>query len=640
MKYDRISSLFCVFFLTFSLLFSGCNSTAVPTEPIANSIPIVVKENIPEAVIGQSYKLSSLIVRDKNIAYTYTASYTDPTSGEVHELPVKNDRITPIAEADITVTVTATRDSSSSTTTFVVPVFVTTDILDKLLASGGIADQADDSVSKSITKESAYLIDEKSSSALKVRFSNPTDYGSGTSLLNLSHHSLQAYYTAQVWRNAAVSFWVYNPMDQAISFKLTHHNSSELLWNSPENIQVQIAEPNRWTNILFSLYDMGIESPIVDSDSSIKTSSLQLSARYDGDEECTLYIDSLDIIPADSVEGLSTGYTAPSVPAGDYSDLLKKCKVYTKNPDVTLSSSTKGNGSPDAYFFGSKKAIGYPTLYLDLPQTTDISGFDYLKLDVYAENVHPWISVAVHYLDENGQIQKHGTAYDFYQNQWRTVYVNLDYLDQADLTKVVGFSITVNLDSNFQPSVTNGLYFDNISLYTYPKNEPQMAAATMEDNDIISGPFTTIKTKPNISGVCKVATDETGLQKSNSTLLFWANNAYGYPSATFMFDEAQDWSQYTMLNFDTHQSNAHFWMRFEILYLDEDGNQQTFTWYNDAMFNHWQTTSAPLSWFTNNGVSAKPEYLKQVVGFRITVDLFVHVTNEVGMIFFDNFNLS
>ena len=32
-------------------------------------------------------------------------------------------------------------------------------------------------------------------------------------------------------------------------------------------------------------------------------------------------------------------------------------------------------------------------------------GFDYLKFDVYAENAYPWVSVAVRYLDEEGQEQ-------------------------------------------------------------------------------------------------------------------------------------------------------------------------------------------------------------------------------------------
>lgn len=634
--YQKTSSFLCVFLL-FALFFSGCGSMSTTKEPAPNSFPIAVKQTISEATIGKPYKLSSMITKEKGVAYTFCASYVDPISGQTKDLTVKNERITPVAEADITVTVTASRGTDTSTTQFVIPVYVATDIMDLLLTSHSSTDP----VVKSITKEKPYLYTDDSASALKICFSNPSVTDDGTALINLSHHSLNAYYTARVWHNAAVSFWVYNPMNQTISFKLAVQDPStqrSLSWNSPENTQLQTAAPGQWTNIAFSLYDMGINVPLIDTATADTQPSLQLLARYENSDNCTLYIDCLDIVPADYIEGLTTGYTTPSIPAGNYSDLLTKCKVYTKNPDAKLAKSAKGNGSSTAYFFGANSAIGYPSMLLDLPKATNISGFDYLKLDVYAENVHPWVSVAVHYLDKNGEIQKHGTAYDFYQNQWRTIYVNLDYLDQADLTKVVGFSITVNLDSNYQSG--GGLYFDNISLYSYPDNQPQMAAAAKEDNDIISGPFTTIKTKPNISGVCKVATDETGLKKSDSTLLFWTNNAYGYPSATFMFDKAQNWSEYTTLNFDTHQSNAHFWMRFEILYLDENGKQQTFTYHNDAMFNHWQTTSTPLSWFKNNGVSAKPEYLTQVVGFRITVDLFVHVTDEIGMIFFDNVNLS
>jgi hypothetical protein len=143
--------------------------------------------------------------------------------------------------------------------------------------------------------------------------------------------------------------------------------------------------------------------------------------------------------------------------------------------------------------------------------------------------------------------------------------------------------------------------------------------------------------------VCKVAEDETGESRSDSMLMFWTNNACGYPNvyATFMFDGEQDWSEYSVLAFDTHQSNGHYWMCFEIFYLDEFGKQQTLIWYNDSIFNHWLTTNAPLNWFrAEDGSAPTVEDLQHVVGFRISADMAVQVTDEVAMIFFDNFELT
>lgn len=642
MKRLKYISLFCCVCLLISI-FSGCgvNENNTPTEP---AIPIILKENIPAASVGAAYDLSALIVEEDGVEYSYVACYTDPETGKTEELKVRRGKVTPKAEADISVTVTAARGEESSSIQLVVPIRVSADIMDKLLASDGIAGQADTGVTKAVIKDSAFLQGETSTSAISVKFSNPGN--GGASILNLSHYALQAYYTAQVWRNAAVTFWVYNPMAEDVQFKLYSYNPQNeqtLQWDSEKNTQVQTAQAGEWTQIAFSLYDMGITQPIVDSEHHSGVPSLQVLAHYDGSESCSIYIDSVDVVHADSVETLNTGYQETAVPSGDFSDLLKTCKVYTKDPIAKLTASSKGNGSSDAYCFGASEVAGYPSFYVEFPKVTDISGFDYLKFDVFAENCYPWVSVAVHYLDENGEIQKHGTAYDFSRDQWRTLYVNLDYLHYADLTQVVGISFMVNMDSKFVNGAFNCVYFDNISLYDYPIDEPQASPAAKEDNDIISGPFFTTNAKPNTSGVCKVAEDETGESRSDSMLMFWTNNACGYPNvyATFMFDGEQDWSEYSVLAFDTHQSNGHYWMCFEIFYLDEFGKQQTLIWYNDSIFNHWLTTNAPLNWFrAEDGSAPTVEDLQHVVGFRISADMAVQVTDEVAMIFFDNFELT
>lgn len=609
-----------------------------------SAVPIALCDTIPRADVGVAYDLSAVVIQQEQIEYSYTASYTDPETGNTEELKVRRGKITPKAEADISVTVTATQGKNSSSVNFVVPIRISADIMDQLLSTQGVAGRADAGVSKTITKEAQFVHGEKSTSALAVSFSNPS--AGGAELLNLSHYALPAYYTAQVWRNAAVSFWVYNPMKQDVSFKLASHHpetDKDLLWDSSDNTQLQVAKAGQWTQIAFSLYDMGIVKPIVDHETYTGTPSLRVMARYEGSEVCNIYIDGVDIVHADTVEGMITGYVAPVSSQEDFGDLLKSCKVYSTDPATALTKTTQGNGSKDAYCFGAKEPTGYPTMNVDLPQVTDISGFDYLKFDVFAENAHPWVSVAVRYLDENGQEQKHGTTYDFAREQWHPIYVNLDYLNNADLTRVVGFSITIHMDSRFVPNAHNRLYFDNMFLYAYPMDEPDMDPATLEDNDLISGPFFATNTKSNTSGICKVATDETGEVKSNSMLMFWTNNACGYPNvyATFMFDGEQDWSDYSVLSFETHQDGGHYWMCFEVFYLDENGKQQTMVLYNDTIFNHWMPTNAPLNWFrTQDGSAPTAEDWKRVVGIRISVDMAVNVTNEVAKIYFDNVMLS
>lgn len=637
----RLISLICCTAILLSLALTGCNNNVNPTTPTEPAIHIAIKENIPCAFVDSSYNLSTLISEEDGVKYTYTASYVDPESGETKDLKVKNGKIIPKAEADISVTVTATRGEESSTIQFIVPISISADILDKLLASDGIAGQAGDGVSKAITKESVYLHSDKSTSSLSVSFAG----GNRFELLNLNHYSLHPYYSAQVWENAAVSFWVYNPMNQDVSFKLTSYNpqnSKELLWDSVENTQIQLAKAGTWTNIIFSLYDMGITQPLFDNPTYPRDDSLKVCAQYEGTDTCTLYIDELDIVHADSI-GLTTGYTDPPVLSGDYSDLLSSCRVYTEDSIAQLTESPNGNGTTTAYRFGSSQQAGYPTFFLDFPQTTDISGFDYLKFDVFGENCYPYLAASICYLDEDGNVKHSGTYYDYYRNQWQTIYLNLDYLKDVDLTKAIGICFSVHMDRNFVAGQFNCVYFDNVSLYEYPEDEPQMAPAILEDNDIISGSFYASNTKTNANGVCKVATDESGNARSNSSLLFWTNNACGYPSvdATFMFEAEQDWSNYNILSFDTHQSHGHYWLQFTLLYQDENGKQQTAHWYYDTIDPAWKTNHASLDWFkTESGEQVKPEMLSRVTGFRITANMAINVTGEVALIYFDNFILS
>lgn len=645
---NRLIACFLIISLLLTGLLTGCgnNSEGKETQPTEPAIPIAVSDNIPVAYVDTTYRISDVVTEEKDVEYKYKATYVDPVSGETEELVVKRGKFTPKVEADIFVTVTATKGNESSSVDFVIPINIAADIMDKMLASDGASGAAGDGVVKTLTKDSTYIKAENSFSALEVQFSNPAGANEGTNLFTLSHGPLQAYYSAKVWNNAAVTFWTYNPMEQDVQFKLASYNPENmkaLSWDSVENTQVQTAKAGQWTQIVFSLYDMGIEQPLFDVLEYQREDSLKVLARYAGTDACTIYVDGLDIVHADTIEGLQTGYRKPEPPAGDFSDLLKTCRVYTENSDAKLSTSTNGNGTRDAYCFGADHKVGYPSFYVDFPQVTDISGFDYIKFDMYAEKCYPWVSVGVRYLDENGEVQRCGTSYDTYREQWRTIYVNLDYLKDADLTKAVGLTISINVDAHFVENSFNCVYFDNLSMYVYDEDEPQVPAATMEDGDIISGPMYTANTKPNTSGVCKVASDETGDSRSNSALLFWTNNACGYPNvyATFRFDEPQDWSNDKMMTFDSHQFNGHYWMGFTIIYLDEEGKEQTLFWRHDTVLTNWLTTSAPFEWFkTTDGETAKPEHLKRVVGLRISVDLAVNVTDEVAYIFFDNFDIS
>jgi len=617
-----------VLLLCTSTLVTGCKAdNNVETSPIA--LPITIAEQIPYAQVGETYDISSLIAEQDGITYEYTATFIDPESGEEKVLNVRKGKITPRANADISVIITATNGKNYSSAELMIPIKVSSDIMDDLLAK-----QATDGVAKTVIKDAAYIHGENSSSSLSVTFDD------SATLINLHDHVLHPYYSSQVWNNAAVSFHVYNPMEQDVSFKIESVNTAvgkTLTWESKENTQIQIAKGGQWSHIKFSLYDMDITQPLFDAVTYTKEDLLQVCAQYSGSETCTIYIDQLDIVCADTI-GLQTGYKETPIPAGDWSQLLNTCHVYTADSVATLEKIAQ-----DTYCFGSTQQAGYPTFFVDFPRTTDISGFEYLKFDILGENCYPYLAVSIRYLDENGNVKHKGTYYDYYSNQWQTIYLNLSYLQDADLTKAIGISFSVHMDKNFVAGQFNSVSFKNVALYDFPNEEPQIQPAVTEDNDIISGTFYTTGTKPNINGVCKVSADEKGISRSNSSLMFWTNNACGYPNveAFFLFDTAQNWSDKEILSFDTHQAGGHYWLQFDIYYLDENGNQQTAMWRYDTIMSNWQTNHASLDWFkTPDGTSIKPEKLTKVVGFRIQANMAINVTSEVAQIFFDNFVLS
>ena len=78
-----------------------------------------------------------------------------------------------------------------------------------------------------------------------------------------------------------------------------------------------------------------------------------------------------------------------------------------------------------------------------------------------------------------------------------------------------------------------------------------------------------------------------------------------------------------------------------ILYLDENGKQQSAYWRYDTINTAWQTNHASLDWFkTEAGEQVKPDVLNRVVGFKIAANMAINVTGEVAHIYFDNFIFS
>ena len=102
--------------------------------------------------------------------------------------------------------------------------------------------------------------------------------------MELSHPSAQALFTDQIWDNAIVTFWVYNPMEQDIEFQLTVNDKTfpvMLDWTGEEgNFRRQFAKAGEWTQIFFSLRRMGTTHKLVTD--MYSTESLCIKFQYVG----------------------------------------------------------------------------------------------------------------------------------------------------------------------------------------------------------------------------------------------------------------------------------------------------------------------------------------------------------------------
>ncbi len=641
MNAKRLMAFLVAFAASCSLLLTGCGNTPNEETVPAGSLEVPLTAGIPAAKEGKRYDLSAIIKEEKGVDYSAQVTYTDPETGETKELKVARMKFTPVCDAELTVVIEGESKENTYYSKITIPIEVSADAIEKLLATNGKAGTADDGVMKTVTKEENFIKAEGSTSALKTVFSPKED---GTVLLDLTHYGVMQYYNARAWDDAAVIFWVYNPMEQDVQLKITGYDpytEKTFDWNTPENDQIQVAKAGQWTQAAFSLYKLGIDRIQIESTYNSNFTKLNLSAACQGEGECTLYFDGIDMVNASAVEGLESGKQEPVLPEGDFSDLLASCTLSSNSQDMNLTTqSKKTNNSPDAVKFSSAEMAGWPAVNISMGKTVDISGFTYLAFDAYAENAYPYAALSVCYLDENGEEKYDGVSFDYKRETWTTLRMSLRNLKEADLTKVVGFRISVNMGDAMVQGVTNSFYFDNLCLYAKQTPQPQMTAPIVEDDDLISGISISENVVPGVSGVCKVTQDDEGVSRSNSMLLLWANTPTGYPcpKTTFWFDQEQDWSDYTIFNFDSHVHLAHFLMDFTIIMLDEEGNEVRATKRNDAVLTNWMSNAMPLQWFeTSDGT--RPDF-KRVIGLEIGVDLHVNLTGEVGYIYLDNVYLS
>lgn len=287
--------------------------TETSTEPQTTPKPkIVTIQFIPYAYVGEVYDLRQTFLMEDGVEYSATACYVEKNFDDIsnqftfqeYALEIHDLCFTPPTVAEIVVTLTATRGEETVSKVIYVPTAILAEPLDELYQSSGILGIADPGITKTVNMDPAFVSDKNSATSLHVEFNSMDPHPWGNLLLSLSAPAAQQHFTDKTWKNAIVTMWVYNPNELPIEFQLRlvdEAAGTNLDWNGAEGPHKQRAEPGQWTQIHFSLKQLGT-THVLTSD-NYSNEMLSLKFRYDGYSTETVYsfdfyIDNIDVVDA------------------------------------------------------------------------------------------------------------------------------------------------------------------------------------------------------------------------------------------------------------------------------------------------------------------------------------------------------
>ena len=277
---------------------------------------------MPTAYLNESFDLRDVIVMEDGVDYSAVVKYTTVTrnketgSYEINksELPVEDLCFTPVEVAENMVTLTAKRGKETASKVVIIPTTIRADTLDDLLKSEGKYGISDAGISKTVNNDPAYIHGENSQTSLYVNFNGTDPHPWGNTFIQLGESEVQRHLSDSTWKNAILTFWVYNPNDKAIEFQLRIADSISgvnLDWQNIDGPNRQVALPNQWTQVFFPLRKLGITTPVVKTQYNVD--ALNIKFRYEdysteNSYSFDFYVDDLDVVDASMYPEIDTKY--------------------------------------------------------------------------------------------------------------------------------------------------------------------------------------------------------------------------------------------------------------------------------------------------------------------------------------------
>lgn len=278
---------------------------------------------MPYAYLNEAFDLrEQVLLPEEGVEYSATACYvvvsrdseTNAYSIQEYALDVKDLCFTPQVIAETVVTLTAKRGDETASKVVYIPTTIRAEPLDDLYKSSGSLGGSDAGISKSVNIDPLYLQGDNSTTSLHVEFSGVDAHSYGNIFLDLCSPDAQQYFTDQVWDNAILTFWVYNPNDKAIEFQLRicdPNAGTNLDWNTVDGPHKQFAQPGQWTQIFFSLRKLGTKNKLTTN--KFTTDLMLLKFRYEeystsDNYSFDFYMDNIDVVPATMYPDIDTKY--------------------------------------------------------------------------------------------------------------------------------------------------------------------------------------------------------------------------------------------------------------------------------------------------------------------------------------------
>lgn len=298
------------------------NQVQEPEQTATEALKVNTIKFMPYAYLGEAFDLREVLLMEDGVEYSATACYVEVSQDEVTKefsikegtLEVKDLCFTPEAIAENIITLSAKRGSETASKVIYIPTTIHAEPLDDLYKSSGPLGGSDPGISKSVNIDPLYLQGDTSTTSLHVEFNSMDPHPWGNLFLSFSSPDAQQYFTDQVWENAIVTFWVYNPMDLPIEFQLrivdeTAHTNLD--WNGADGPHKQRAEPGQWTQLFFSLRKLGTTNRLTANKYS--NDMISLKFRYDGYNtevaySFDFYMDNIDVVDASMYPHIDTKY--------------------------------------------------------------------------------------------------------------------------------------------------------------------------------------------------------------------------------------------------------------------------------------------------------------------------------------------